>query len=152
MCLIETRLHKDRSAPSDSISLHCAFIHIHSMWFDHYIHGLRRPRDKIAFTAWPKIQSQSQIFRYCRSIICLPHRPNVFDLCLHWVSVVRDYIYTTRVRIRLARYQQIGSFVFFPLNMDESLLCMYSFFFSQQQRHWSRFTDIYHPRTILQSR
>ena len=36
--------------------------------------------------------SHSQIFRYCQSIFCLPHRPNfsdIFDLCLHWVSVVR---------------------------------------------------------------
>ena len=46
----------------------------------------------IAFTAQPKIQSQSQIFRYGRSIFCLPHQPNfsdIFDLCLHWLSVVR---------------------------------------------------------------
>ena len=55
-------------------------------------HGLRTPREEIAFTAWPKIQSQSQIFRYGGSIFCLPHRPkfsDIFDLCLHWVSVVR---------------------------------------------------------------
>ena len=42
-------------------------------------------------TARPKIQSQSQIFKYGRSIFCLPHWPNysdIFDLCLHWVSVV----------------------------------------------------------------
>ena len=55
-------------------------------------HGLQTPREEIAFTARPKIQSQSQIFRYGRSIFCLPHRPNfsdIFDLCLHWVSVVR---------------------------------------------------------------
>ena len=40
----------------------------------------------------PKVKSQSQIFRYSRSIFCLPHWPNFsdfFDLCLHWVSVVR---------------------------------------------------------------
>ena len=56
------------------------------------VHGLRTPREEIAFTARPKIQSQSQIFRYGRSIFCLPHRPNfsdIFELCLHWVSVVR---------------------------------------------------------------
>ena len=55
-------------------------------------HGLRTPREEIALTALPRIQSQSQIFRYGRSIFCLPHRPNfsdIFDLCLHWVSVVR---------------------------------------------------------------
>ena len=34
---------------------------------------------EIAFTAWSKIQSQSQIFRYGRSIFCLPHRPNFSD-------------------------------------------------------------------------
>jgi hypothetical protein len=54
----------------------------------------RRPREEIVFIARPKIQSQSQIFRYGQSIFCLPHRPNfsdIFDLCLHWVSVVRAY-------------------------------------------------------------
>ena len=54
-------------------------------------HGLRTPREEIAFTARPKIQSQ--IFRYGQSIFCLPHRPNfsdIFDLCLHRVSVVGD--------------------------------------------------------------
>ena len=55
------------------------------------VHGLRTPREEIAFTA---LQSQSQNFRYGRSIVCLPHQPNfsdIFDLCLHWVSVVRDF-------------------------------------------------------------
>ena len=44
--------------------------------------------------ARPKIQSQSQIFKYGRSIFHLPHWPNfsdIFDLCLHWVSVVRAF-------------------------------------------------------------
>ena len=57
-------------------------------------HGLRTPGEEIAFTARPKIHSHSQIFRYGRSIFCLPHRPkfsDFFDLCLHWVSVIRDY-------------------------------------------------------------
>ena len=38
--------------------------------------------------------SHSQIFRYGRSIFCLPHRPkfsDFFDLCFHWVSVVRAH-------------------------------------------------------------
>ena len=54
-------------------------------------HGLRTPREEIAFTAWPKIHSHSQFFRYGRSIFCLPRRLNfsdIFDLFLHWVSVV----------------------------------------------------------------
>jgi hypothetical protein len=40
-----------------------------------------------------KIHSNSQIFRYGRSMFCCPHRPKFsyfFDLCLHWVSVVLD--------------------------------------------------------------
>ena len=56
-------------------------------------HRLRTLRQQIAFTAQPKIQSQSQIFRYGGSIFCLPHQPiflDIFDLCLHWVSVVRE--------------------------------------------------------------
>ena len=63
----------------------------HSLWFNH---GLQTPREEIAFTARPKIQSQSQIYRYGRSIFCLPHRPkfsDIFDFCLHCVSVVRAY-------------------------------------------------------------
>ena len=59
-------------------------------------HGLRMPREEIAFTAWPKIQSQSQIFRYGRSIFCLPHRPNfsyIFDLCLQWAVSSSTLLY-----------------------------------------------------------
>ena len=46
----------------------------------------RRPERKA-----PKINFHSPIFRYGRSIFCLPDRPkfsDFFDLCLHWVSVV----------------------------------------------------------------
>ena len=55
-------------------------------------HELRTPGEEIAFTAQPKIHSHSQIFRYGLIIFCLPHRPKIsdfFDICLHWVSVVR---------------------------------------------------------------
>ena len=61
------------------------------VWYKN-IHGLLMPTEEIVFTARPKIQSQSQIYRYGGSIFCLPHRPNfsdIFDFCLHWVSVVR---------------------------------------------------------------
>ena len=54
-----------------------------------HAHGLRTPSEEIAFIAWLKIHSHSQIFRYGRSIFCLPHRPKFSDLCLYWVSVVR---------------------------------------------------------------
>ena len=55
-------------------------------------HGLRTPSEEICFTAQPKINSHLQIFRYGQSIFCLPNWPkssDFFDLCLHWVSVVR---------------------------------------------------------------
>ena len=55
-------------------------------------HELRTHGEEIAFTARPKIHSHSQIFWYGQSLFCLPHRPKLsgfFDLCLHWVSVVR---------------------------------------------------------------
>ena len=67
----------------------CLFYQFQS---NYLFNGLRTPSEEIAFTARPKINLQSQIFRYSRSIFCLPHRPNFsdfFDLCLHWVSVVR---------------------------------------------------------------
>ena len=67
-----------------------SFICVYHDWW----HGLRTPREEIAFTARPKIQSQSQIFRYGQSIFCLPLWPNIsdiFDLCLHWASVVRAF-------------------------------------------------------------
>ena len=66
--------------------------------------GLRTPGEEIAFTARPKIKSQSQIYRYGRSIFYLPHRPNFsddFDLCLHWVSVVRACGRSSEIRISL---------------------------------------------------
>ena len=61
---------------------------------NYFWHRLRMPSEEIAFNARPKIHSNSQIFRYGRSIFCLPHRPSfsdIVDLCLHWVSVVRDF-------------------------------------------------------------
>ena len=61
------------------------------------IDGLRTPKEEIAFTAQSKIQSQSQIFRYGQSLFCLPHWPtfsDIFDLCLHWMSVVCGNIHS----------------------------------------------------------
>ena len=73
------------------------YLFLIKLYLNHYSastknHGLRTPREEIAFTERPKIQSQSQSFRYGQSIFCLPHQPNfsgIFDLCLHWVSIVR---------------------------------------------------------------
>ena len=75
---IEHVIHMCPFEPSNKFMFHFSIVKRGS-------HGLRTPRDKIAFTARPKIQSQSQIFRYGRSIFFLPHRPNfsdIFDLCL----------------------------------------------------------------------
>ena len=80
-------------------------------------HGLRTPNEEMAFTAQPKIKAHSQMFRYGWSIFCLPRRPKLsdfFDLCLHWVSVVRaSYQITTLknaktfLKIVLKRLDQI---------------------------------------------
>ena len=62
--------------------------------FVSFKHGLRTPSEEILVTARPKIHSHSQIFRYGQSIFCLPHRPDcsdIFDLCLHWMSVARAF-------------------------------------------------------------
>ena len=59
--------------------VHVLLRNFHLTFDWHYIgqgHGLRTPREEIAFTARPKIQSQSKIFWYGQSIFCLPHRPN----------------------------------------------------------------------------
>jgi hypothetical protein len=79
-------------------------IYFYSLYRVALRHGLRTPREEIAFTARPKIHSHSQIFRYAGSIFCLPHRPifsDIFDLCLHWVSVVRVVIYESQVKIHI---------------------------------------------------
>ena len=55
-------------------------------------HRLRTSGEEIVVSARPTTKSQSQIFRYGQSLFCLPQRPKIsdfFDLCLHWVSVVR---------------------------------------------------------------
>ena len=51
-----------------------------------------RPERKKPSLHGRKFTPNPKIFRYGGSIFCLPHRPNfsdIFDLCLHWVSVVR---------------------------------------------------------------
>ena len=63
-----------------------------------YNQGLGTPSNEIAFTARPKIQSQSQIFRYGQSIFCRSHRPNFSDIfvsCLCWMSAVRGIAQST---------------------------------------------------------
>ena len=77
--------------------------------------GLRTPREEIAFTARPKIQSQSQIFWYGQSVFCLPHRPkfsDFFDLCLHTQSVVRGWNFSPLVNIRIGAYFCRNSILF----------------------------------------
>ena len=76
----------------------------HSAWFQLSFHRhchrirMQMPSEEITFTAWPKIKSQSQIFRYGHSIFCLPYRPKIsdfFNLRLHWVSIVRRHFHCT---------------------------------------------------------
>ena len=66
-----------------------ASLSVCSPWMNPYT-DYGRPVRKL-----PSLHYQSQIFRYARSMFCLPHRPklsDLFDLCLHLVSVVRDPI------------------------------------------------------------
>ena len=63
-------------------------------------HGLRTPGEEIAFSAPPKINSHPQFLRYGQSIFCLLHRSkfsDFFDLCLHWLSGVRDFEETNQI-------------------------------------------------------
>ena len=48
------------------------------------MHGLRTPGEEIAFTARRKSTPTPKIFRYGRSIFCLPHRPNFSDSFELW--------------------------------------------------------------------
>ena len=55
-------------------------------------YGLRTPSEEIVLSAWPKIKPQPKIFRYGRSIFCLPRRHKIsdfFDLCLQQFSLVQ---------------------------------------------------------------
>jgi hypothetical protein len=72
-----------KSSHKMSIFSFFCIIQINLLKADTNMHGLRTHREETAFTARPKIQSQSQIFRYGRSIFCLPHFSDIFDLCLH---------------------------------------------------------------------
>ena len=54
------------------------------------VHRLWTPREEIVFTARPKIKSQSQIFRFGRSIFGLPHglrTPNEGINQINWANV-----------------------------------------------------------------
>ena len=64
----------------ESLKFLALFDHLSLDWDKKFGHGLRTPREEIAFTARLKIQFQSQIFRYGQSIFCLPHRPNFSDI------------------------------------------------------------------------
>ena len=82
------------------------------------------PREEIAFTARPKIHFHSHIFRYGRSIFCLPHRPkfsDFFDLCLHWVSVVRALNQSERIAKVLLPELHVYAVVLTKLNMYRKL-------------------------------
>ena len=45
--------------------------------------GLRTYAEEIVFTAWSKIFSHSQIFRYGQSIFCVPYRQNFSDSLIY---------------------------------------------------------------------
>ena len=95
------------------------------------IHGLRTSGEEIAVTVRPKIHFHSQIFRYSRSIFCLPHRPkfsDFFDLCLHWVSVVRDYAHVELTNMTLWHLECIAPGIY----IKPGFLVPYIFLFTFQ--------------------
>ena len=47
---------------------------------------LWKSSEEIVITARPKIKSQYQIFRYSRSMFCLPHQPKISDLFDLWIN------------------------------------------------------------------
>ena len=60
------------------------------------LHRILTPSEEIAFTAQPKINSNSQVLRYGRSIFCLPHWPKIsvfwFGVRSQWnFKSTRDY-------------------------------------------------------------
>ena len=57
-------------------------------------------------------QLHFQIFRYGRSIFCLPHRPKIsdfFDLCLRWVFVVRGFTQRFYTKKKLLTFLKVKS-------------------------------------------
>ena len=42
---------------------------------------------------------RSEIFRYGRSIFCRPNFSDIFELCLHWVSIVRGLDYSSKTSL-----------------------------------------------------
>ena len=53
-------------------------------------HGLQMPCEEIAFTARPQIKSQSQVRPKHILSAASAHIFSFFDICFHWVSVVRS--------------------------------------------------------------
>ena len=53
-----------------------------------------RPERKFSSLHGRKFNPNPKFLSTAEAYFCLPHRPNfsdIFDLCLHWVSVVRDF-------------------------------------------------------------
>ena len=77
-------------------------------------HGLRTTGEEFPFTEQPKMKSQSQSFRYGRSIFCLPHWPkfsDFFALFLHQVSAVRALEDTLTREISINQWNKCSCFV-----------------------------------------
>ena len=116
-------------------------------------HGIWTPKEEIASTARRKIQSQSQIFKYGRSIFCLPHQPkftDFFDLFLHWVSVVRAPIHSVTV----SRFYLLLApcfcqrFVLTTLWIEKRTLAMYIF---QLSSTFENFIEVFWRYLLLYS-
>jgi hypothetical protein len=101
-------------------------------------HGLRMPGEEIAFTARPKINSHSQIIRYGQSKFCLSHMPkfsDFFNLCLHWVFVVRDFGQHARSSDFTCHHYSFRGYWTFPFTLF--FFCFNTF------RHWIYFYKVF---------
>ena len=73
-------------------TIHCPFFQKRKQKYSPTCKNIQIFRTFTSLSTRSKINSHFQSFRYGRSILCLPHWPkflDFFDLCLHWVSVVR---------------------------------------------------------------
>ena len=84
-----------------------------------YFHALQRAREEITFTTWPNIWSctpkllaTAKAYFVCHisSLFQISLISPCFDLCLHWVSVVRDYFGQHALwQDNCAKYRRIDS-------------------------------------------
>ena len=88
---------------------------------------------------------------YGLSIFCLPHRPNfsdIFDLCLHWVSVVRGSHVFFQSRARLFSFNFNSKTLMRGISKLEQI-CLYIYVVRMHNLKQSTCTSIWNQKLIL---